>query len=103
MNNFWLFVFVFCWIFIGGVGAIDACLTVLLQEHLCDLEQNPIARMILINDGWNVSKFIGMKMFGTILVLGILICLFKKDTRYGLVVVSALALFQASLLMYLLL
>lgn len=85
----------------GGVGAIDTELTVRLRDGLEENEKNPIARMILASDGWEVSRFIGLKMFGTILVLGIVICLFKRDAKRGLIIVGSLAVFQAFLLLYL--
>ena len=92
----------FCWIFIGAVGALDTHLTVKLRDGLKENEQNPIARMILSFDGWDVSRFIGVKMFGTILVLGFLIWIFRKHKKYGLIFVVSLAVFQAMLLFYLL-
>jgi hypothetical protein len=95
--------FVFCWLFIGAVSSIDTSLTVQFSEGLKYSEENPIARMILANDGWKVARFVGLKMFGTICVLGILICLFKRNYNQGLVITITLALFQALLLTYLLL
>jgi len=86
---------------VGGVGAIDTELTVRLRDGLEENEKNPIARMILASDGWEVSRFVGLKMFGTILVLGIVICLFKRDAKHGLIIVCSLAAFQAFLLLYL--
>lgn len=85
------------------MGAIDTGLTVHLRDGLKENERNPVARMILASDGWEVSRFIGLKMFGTILVLGIVICLFKRDAKHGLIVIGTLAAFQALLLLYLLL
>lgn len=102
-NKFCIFMFSFCWIFVGAVGAIDTGLTVHLREGLKDHEQNPVARMILASDGWEVSRFVGLKMFGTILVLGIVIWIFKRSIKHGLIVVVTLAMFQALLLLYLLL
>jgi hypothetical protein len=92
------FVFSFCWIFVGGVGAIDTWLAVHLRDGLKDNERNPIARLILESNNWEVSHFIGLKMFGTILVLGIVACLFKRDAKYGLVIIGALSIIQAILL-----
>jgi hypothetical protein len=66
-------------------------------------EKNPIARMILAYDGWEVARFIGLKVFGTILVLGINVLIFLKSKFYGLLIITSLALFQTFLLLYLLL
>lgn len=87
----------------GGVGSIDTGLTVHLRDVLEHTEQNPVARLILASDGWEVSRFIGLKMFGTILVLGIVTYLFKRNAKCGLTVVFTIATFQAFLLLYLLL
>jgi hypothetical protein len=102
LNNFHFFIFSICWIFVGIVGAVDAGLTVYLREGLKENEQNPIARIILANDDWDVSRFIGLKMFGTILVLGMVICIFKINTKYGLTIIVSLSIFQGLLLVYLL-
>lgn len=66
-------------------------------------EQNPIARLIMAADGWKVARFVGFKMFGTILVLGILMWLYHIYRTHALMVGLTLALFQGLLLMYLLL
>jgi hypothetical protein len=70
-----------------------------MKEH----EQNPVARMIMAEDGWKVSRFVGIKMFGTILVLGILMWLYHIRRQHALIIGFTLALFQGLLLMYLLL
>ena len=85
------------------VSSIDTGLTVHFRETLLQLEQNPIARNILSSDEWKISLFITLKMFCTILALGILVHVFKKDAKSGLLVACSLAAFQAALLMYLLL
>lgn len=101
LNNIRIAVFSICWIFVGTVGAIDTGLTVYLRDGLKENEQNPIARIILANDDWDVSRFIGLKMFGTILVLGTVICIYFKNTNYGLIIIVSLFIFQGLLLIYL--
>jgi Na+-translocating ferredoxin:NAD+ oxidoreductase RnfD subunit len=96
-------IFIFFLIFIASVSSFDTALTVHTQESLEHLEKNPIARMILEYDGWHIGNFVGIKMFGTIIVLGILIFIFKKNIRWGLVISFVLSLFQGLLLLYLLL
>jgi len=102
LNKVCLSLFIICWVFIGFVGSIDAGLTVHFQDTLRDQEQNPVARMILAEDGWKAGRFIGIKMFGTILVLGILMWLYHSCRNHALLVIAALAAFQGLLLMYLL-
>jgi len=91
------------WLFIALVSAFDAYLTIKFQEHLCHLESNPLARMLLQVEGWNPSLLIGSKFFGSILVLGILTILHLQNRRVGLLVTAALASFQLWLLGYLVL
>jgi hypothetical protein len=101
-NKFLLGVFVICWVFIGFVSSIDAGLTVAFQDTLKYEEQNPVARLILAEDGWKCGRFIGMKMFGTILVLGVLMWLYHICHKHALLVSITLAVFQGLLLLYLL-
>lgn len=65
-------------------------------------EHNPIARWIMIADNCDVSIFVGIKMFTTILVLGILAIIYSRSKYYGLKYVSILSLFQFAVLLYLL-
>jgi hypothetical protein len=102
-SSIYLAVFIGCWIFIGAVSSIDTGLTVKFHSGLKEHEQNPVARLILAADGWEVSRFVGIKMFGTILVLGILIWLYHIRRQHALLVIATLTVFQGLLLMYLLL
>lgn len=102
LDSLAVYFFIFCWILIAFVGAVDTSLTVKLREGLYVHEKNPIARWILSFDGWEVARFIGLKMFGTIAVLGITICIFVQNKIKGLLVISGIASFQLFLLFYLL-
>lgn len=84
------------------VSSYDAYLTVRLRSVIHDSEQNPIARFIMSMDNWDVSLFIGFKMYGTILVLGFLSLMYLVNKKYAFTTVIALALFQTGLLLYLL-
>lgn len=100
-TNFNVILFSICWLFIGAVGSLDTHLTVKLRDGLIENEINPVARMILSVDDWDVSLFVGIKMFSTIIVLGILVW-FQKHTKYGSIIIVPLAIFQLLLLFYLL-
>lgn len=93
--------FYMLWWFIGAVSSFDIYLTIRFSDNLAEYEQNPIARMILENDGWDVSRFVAIKMFMTILVLGILVKIFKYFNRYSNIVITCIALCQLWLLVYL--
>lgn len=103
MLNKTYLIFAFFLLFIGGVSSFDVFLTVDLQDQLRATELNPVARAILSYDNWDVARFVGLKMFGTILVLGISICLFCKNKSLGLFVSGTLTIFQACLLLFLVL
>ena len=100
-SNTNIILFSICWLFIGAVGSLDTHLTVKLRDGLEENEINPVARMILWVDNWDVSLFVGIKMFSTIIVLGMLIWFFKH-TKYGSIIVVTVAIFQLLLLFYLL-
>jgi hypothetical protein len=99
-DSYFMNIFFICWIFIGAVGALDTYFTVKFRNFMKEQEQNPIARIIMSIDQWDVSGFIGIKMFTTIVVLGFLMFAFKKHAKYGLVFAVSLAVFQALLLFY---
>ena len=96
-------IFVFFCFFVAFVSSIDTSLTVHTQKSLKDLEINPIARFILERDGWESGNFVGIKMFATITVLGILILIYKKNVLWGLIISFVLAILQGLLLIFLLL
>jgi hypothetical protein len=94
-------IFMICWAFIGAVSSIDTGFTVLCADELIHSEENPMARFILAIDSWKIPKFVSLKMFFTILVLGILAIMEMKKFKHYLTVAMSLALFQAWLLLYL--
>jgi hypothetical protein len=88
------------WLWIGFVSSVDSYLVIRYQNSMGDHEQNPIARWIMSEDGWDVSRFIGMKMFLTITILGFLLTLYSHHKKIGYTVMLALAVFQTALLWY---
>lgn len=101
LNNFLTISFCLSWIWIAFVGSVDTYLTIYLQLILEESEQNPLARFILDKTNWNVSLFIGIKMFATIMVLGTLALLFLWKRKWAMTAVYSIAIFQAGLLFYL--
>lgn len=93
--------FYLCWLFIGFVGSVDIYLTIKYSENLPDYELNPIARYILHIDEWDVSRFVAIKVFMTILVLGIVRWILYLNQKYALVIINAIALGQLILLLFL--
>jgi hypothetical protein len=101
LSDYFSTIFIICWIFIGIVSSIDTVLTVKLQGVMKEMEENPVARFILDADQWDISRFIGIKMFCTILVLGICFAIYSKHKKAAVTVAAGLAAFQAYLLIYL--
>jgi hypothetical protein len=93
--------FYLCWLFIGFVSSVDIYLTIKYSENLPDHELNPVARYILNIDGWDVSRFVAIKVFMTILVLGIVRWILYLNQKYALVIINAIALGQLILLSFL--
>lgn len=96
------FLFFILWAWIALVSSYDSYLTVKLRSVMRDSEQNPIARYIMSKDHWDVSMFIGFKMYGTIIVLGFLSLMYSINKKYAFTIAIVLALFQTGLLFYLL-
>lgn len=95
--------FVLMWVWIGAVSAVDTALAVHYRTTLKHGEENPINRLILAADGWQVSRFVAIKMMCTILVLGILVVIYNTGHRkHAYIIGVALAAFQALLLLYML-
>jgi hypothetical protein len=100
-NSALLYVFMFFWIWIGVVSCIDTHLSLKYKDCLVHVEENPIAKWILTQDDAALSRFVGIKMFGTIVVLWFLIWFYSHSVKWGLTIACALAVFQTGLLLYL--
>lgn len=100
-----------CWLFIGLVASFDVYLTIRFSDNLPQYELNPIARIILQFEDWTthedgdkmgVSRFVAVKVFMTILVLGIIRWILYLNKRYAMTIITCVALCQAVLLGFLL-
>ena len=90
------------WIFIGLVGALDTFLTVKYRVVLPGLEENPIGNFLIRLDGQDVSLFVGCKMAGTIVALGVLAWVGMHCRKsFALAIIGPVALAQATLIVYL--
>ena len=93
--------FIACWLWIGFVSSIDNYLVVKYRSDMPTAEQNPVARYIMTCDNWDVSSFVGIKMFCTIFVLGLLAIIYCGSKSVGFRYAAILAAFQAALFLYL--
>jgi hypothetical protein len=82
------------WLFIGLVGALDTYLTVKFRVVIPHMEQNPLGKLLLRLDGGDVSLFVGCKVAGMIIALGLLVAILTRARRtfaYAVLVPAALA------------
>jgi hypothetical protein len=101
-------VFAVLWLFVGTSSTLDAALTIHYAPGLD--EQNPEARALIREEPdpagpWfvhrDLSLLIGVKMLGTLLVLGVLVLLYRRWPFHAQLVVTGLSVFQIGLLLYL--
>jgi hypothetical protein len=85
------------WLIIGLVSAIDVYLTIRYAATINEL--NPLGNYLMHIGG--VELFMGLKMYGTILVLGALAFLYHRRKSMGLVVSTGVCMAQLALLGFL--
>lgn len=100
-NKLLVIFFIVQYLFIAAVGSYDAYLIIKFRDYIYDLEENPFGRWLMEIDGRDVSLFIGVKMFGTIIALGLLAYIYSKNRLEAHITTIALTLFQIGLLLYL--
>lgn len=89
------------WLMIAAVSSIDIYWSVRLHESLAESELNPLGQIIMNVDNTNIALFMGLKTFGTFLVLGFLAIFYKMRRRMAWGVISGVFLFQMWLLFFL--
>ena len=101
INRHALSAWIFCamWVLIGFVSSYDVYLSVLNGEYLYELEENPMARYIIAEYG--VPFFVGFKMFGTIISLGIITMLYHSYRKAAWVINTSIFSVQMALFAYL--
>jgi len=94
-------IYALLWITIAAVSSIDIYWSVRLHESLSELELNPLGQLIMEADNENVALFMGLKTFGTFLVLGFLIIFYRMNRKLSWGVIIGVFLFQVWLLFFL--
>ena len=93
--------FTMLWLFIAIVSVHDGYQAALFREVLPNLELNPLGRLLIhLNDG-RVTLFLSAKAAGTISVCAVLLKVYGINRRLALLLCSALAIAQLTLLVYL--
>ena len=92
------------WYLIGFISAIDVYYAIKWREVLPQMEENPFGRMLIKYDADDISLFMGLKVAGTVLVLGFLQNWFLLSKREGRIranrVTIGVFLFQIWLFLY---
>lgn len=94
-------IYALLWITIAAVSSIDIYWSVRLHESLSELELNPLGQLIMEADNENIALFMGLKTFGTFLVLSFLIIFYRVNRKLSWGVIIGVFLFQVWLLFFL--
>ena len=95
------FYFAVMWLTIGIISSIDLYWSIKLQDIILENEENPIGQYLIRADAGSVALFMGVKMAGTILALGMLILLYHYKRLYAWLSIVSLTVVQFFLLYYL--
>lgn len=95
------FYFAVMWLAIGLISSIDLYWAIKNQHLMLEMEENPIGQWLLAKDNGDVALFMGVKMAGTTLALGVLIFLYHYQRRLAWISVITLTVLQFCLLHYL--
>ena len=95
------FYFAALWLAIGLISAIDLYWAVKNQHVMLENEENPVGRYLIRLDDGSVALFMGVKMAGTVLALGLLVFLYHYKKLYAWLSIISLTVAQFLLLRYL--
>ena len=93
--------FLACLTFIVCVSIYDSYLVVLYRDSILDDERNPICKLLIRQDPYQLSWFLLGKALGNVVVVGTLIALKRFGYRANMTIATSIALFQFCLLLYL--
>jgi hypothetical protein len=91
------------WLVVILISVVDGYLALRHRHMLRTIELNPLGRALIDSNDGAVWHLLAAKFAGTVLACAAVLLIRHARPRLGLVVVLALALFQFSLLLYLLL
>ena len=91
------------WLTIGWISAVDVYYAIKFQKTLVLMEENPVGLHLIEISNGDISLFMGLKVAGTVLVLGFLQNYFYLSDCKRLIVriTFGVTLFQLWLLYYL--
>tara|TARA_R100000656_G_scaffold71761_1_gene53708 strand:- start:264 stop:590 length:327 start_codon:yes stop_codon:yes gene_type:complete len=95
------FYFATMWLAIGLISSVDLYWAIKNQHLMLEMEENPIGQWLLSKDDGDVALFMGVKMAGTTLALGLLVFLYHYKRRLAWISVITVTILQFYLLYYL--
>jgi hypothetical protein len=88
-------------LFVGAVSVYDGYLVLRSGDEIRHFEKNPVGLFLIEHNHGNPILFLIVKAIGTCIVLSALALLYRRSQRIAFPVASALMLFQAGLLIFL--
>ena len=82
------------WVFVGLVAAIDVYWSIINQEQLYQIELNPLGKFILKVSSGDVAPFMGLKVAGTVIVLGALTMLYNYKRQWAWICMICMCIVQ---------
>lgn len=90
------------WLLVGLVSALDLYLAIKLRDSLYKRELNPLGRLLMRLDNYDVALFMGLKFAGTVTALGILILVWYKNKKIAHICIAVITLLNVALVCFLL-
>lgn len=90
------------WVFVGLVAATDVYWSIINQEQLYQIELNPLGKFILKVSSGDVAPFMGLKVAGTVIVLGVLTVMYNYKRQWAWICMIAMCVVQIFVLWMLL-
>ena len=100
-KNYGLVWFATQWLIIVCISAYDLYLAVKYSADLYSVELNPLGRYLIELGGGDVSLFMGVKLAGTGVALGLLALTYRANKKIAHAIIFPIALLQILLIAYL--
>jgi hypothetical protein len=95
--------FVALWLFLIFVSVFDGYLIVRFRHELHRTELNPLGRLLIQLNGGQVWLLLASKFLGTVAAASIVLLIYGRRPRLGIIIAGVLATAQLGLLLFLLL
>ena len=94
--------FIALWLFVIFVSVFDGYLALRFRHELHRTELNPVGRMLISLNGGQVWLLLAAKFAGTVAAATLVLLIYGRWPRIGLIIATIIACLQLCLLVYLL-